>query len=250
MDVEVPATVEARPPLWKRILNFPLVSLVVAVTLLLAAGALGGWFNAVVPLRGTLFSTLLKASVSVLLAVAVYKLVIRHLGWRKRDDLHWTGAGLRDLFLGLAGGAGLFTAVVMVAAIMGVYRFTGSDSATEFLFALMITGFVPGVVEEILLRGTVFRLLEELGGTWIALAVSSLAFGLGHAANPNATLVLVLCMIAVEAGVLLGGAYMADAQPVVRHGAPRRRGTSPRAFIWGRAGVGAPLRARHGLRRG
>lgn len=204
MDVEVPATVEARPPLWKRILNFPLVSLVVAVTLLLAAGALGGWFNAVVPLRGTLFSTLLKASVSVLLAVAVYKLVIRHLGWRKRDDLHWTGAGLRDLFLGLAGGAGLFTAVVMVAAIMGVYRFTGSDSATEFLFALMITGFVPGVVEEILLRGTVFRFLEELGGTWIALAVSSLAFGLGHAANPNATLVSSLA-IALEAGCFSAG---------------------------------------------
>lgn len=208
MNIEAPVPVEAKPPLWRRIVDFPLVSLVIAVALLMGAGALGGWFNAVIPLRGTLFSTLLKAGFSVLLTVAVYKLVIRHLGMRKRDDLRWTGRGVRDLGIGLVGGAGLFAAVVLVAGLMGIYRYTGPDSATEFLFALLITGLVPGVVEEILLRGVLFRFLEELGGTWVALALSSLVFGLAHGANPNATLVSSLA-IALEAGVLLGGAYMA-----------------------------------------
>ena len=58
-----------------------------------------------------------------------------------------------------------------------------------------------------LFRGILFRFLEQFGGSWFALALTSALFGLGHILNPNASAFSSFA-IAVEAGVLLGGAYM------------------------------------------
>jgi membrane protease YdiL (CAAX protease family) len=62
-------------------------------------------------------------------------------------------------------------------------------------------------MEEILFRGILFRWIEEFAGSWAALAITSALFGLAHILNPNATWFSSLA-IAVEAGLLLGGAYM------------------------------------------
>ena len=62
-------------------------------------------------------------------------------------------------------------------------------------------------MEELLFRGILFRWIEEFGGSWAALMVTSVLFGLAHVINPNATWFSSFA-IAVEAGVLLGGAYM------------------------------------------
>jgi membrane protease YdiL (CAAX protease family) len=64
-----------------------------------------------------------------------------------------------------------------------------------------------GFYEELLLRGILFRIIERPLGTWISLTISALVFGAGHLANPGATL-FTSAAIAVEAGVLLAGAYM------------------------------------------
>ncbi len=49
-------------------------------------------------------------------------------------------------------------------------------------------------------------MVEDGLGTWVALAISAALFGLGHLANPNAT-VWSSIAIAIEAGLLLGMAY-------------------------------------------
>jgi hypothetical protein len=108
---------------------------------------------------------------------------------------------------GFAQGALVFSAIVGVAALLGVYQALGLSPAEDWLPLLVGTGLMAGVTEEILLRGIVFRWLEELGGSWVALALSALLFGFLHAGNPNATLISSLS-IALAAGVLLGGAYM------------------------------------------
>jgi membrane protease YdiL (CAAX protease family) len=64
-----------------------------------------------------------------------------------------------------------------------------------------------GVIEEILIRGIIFRILEEWLGSWIALLLSALIFGFIHIENEGAS-VLIAVSIAVEAGVLLGAAFM------------------------------------------
>jgi membrane protease YdiL (CAAX protease family) len=76
-----------------------------------------------------------------------------------------------------------------------------------FLLPALAMALSSGVFEELLFRGALFRIVEEWLGSWIALVVSSLVFGLTHLMNPQGTLEGAL-FIAVEAGVLLGAAVM------------------------------------------
>ncbi|MFY7860715.1 MAG: CPBP family intramembrane glutamic endopeptidase, partial [Chitinophagales bacterium] len=62
-------------------------------------------------------------------------------------------------------------------------------------------------IEEILIRGIIFRILEEWLGSWIALLISALIFGFMHIGNDGAS-AFVAIAIAVEAGILLGAAFI------------------------------------------
>lgn len=193
-------------PLWRRIVDFPLVAMLIAIALFAAAVAAAGILGKHIPPIGRSGMIAAHALLNIGLALAVYKLAIVHLGERPRDDLPLKGA-LRDLSLGLLAGALIFSAVVAVAAAAGVYRITGQGDASRLILALVGTALIPGFMEELLFRGILFRWIEEFGGSWVALVVTSGLFGLAHIFNPNATWFSSLA-IAVEAGVLLGGAYM------------------------------------------
>lgn len=196
-------------PLWKRILQFPLVALVLAFLVMIVAQGLaavasisaGKSLQELGDPRDVVFG--LAVTIFTVLA---YKLIVVRMGEQRRDDLPFD-ARARDALGGFAQGALVFSAIVGVAALLGTYQVLHLSPAEDWLPILIGTGLMAGVTEEILLRGIVFRWLEELGGSWIALALSSLLFGFLHAANPNATLVSSLA-IALAAGVLLGGAYM------------------------------------------
>ena len=64
-----------------------------------------------------------------------------------------------------------------------------------------------GLFEETLFRGVLFRHIEAMLGSWAALAVTSALFGAAHLGNPGASLFAAFA-IAVEAGILLGAAYL------------------------------------------
>lgn len=113
---------------------------------------------------------------------------------------------LRDLALGLALAAVLFSCVVLELWLGGYYRITAIHVTPDVATAALL--FVAAAVtEELLFRGVVFRLIEEWAGTWIGLLVSAVMFGALHAANPGATWVSTLA-IALEAGVLLAAAFI------------------------------------------
>ena len=195
-------------PLWRRIVDFPLVAMIIAVALLagtvwLAGNGIRQWPQWGIPdaSRG-----MIAGLIVVGLVIAVYKLAICKLGEQPRDDLRSEHAG-RDLALGLGGGALLFSVVTAIAALVGVYDIVGWGSTRSILYAAVMLGMIPGVVEEVLFRGILFRHFEDFGGTWFALALTSALFGVAHIFNDNATFFSSFA-IAVEAGILLGGAYM------------------------------------------
>jgi membrane protease YdiL (CAAX protease family) len=64
------------------------------------------------------------------------------------------------------------------------------------------------VVEELLFRGILFRVIEQRIGTWASLALTGLLFGAAHLFNANATL-WTASAIAIEAGFMLAAAYAA-----------------------------------------
>ena len=195
-------------PRWRRIVDFPLVAMLVGLALLVATTWLASVVIRQLPKMGTPPATrqMLLGLAVVGLVILVYKMAICKLGETPRDDLRGEHA-LRNLGLGLGGGALLFSLVTAVAALVGVYDIVGWGSTRSILYALVMIGIIPGVIEEVLFRGILFRHLEDFGGSWFALALTSALFGVAHIFNPNATLFSSFA-IAVEAGVLLGGAYM------------------------------------------
>lgn len=194
-------------PLWRRIADHPLVAMVLAlVALLTFAGFAGGVTQ--VALRGTPPDTMNMATsiASVIGMLIVYKSFIRHLGEHPRDDLSGAKA-VRATAAGIAIGFVLFSMIVALAALFGVYRIVGIGDASFLLVALITAGLFPAVAEELLFRGILFRWIEPFGGTWAALIISSALFGASHLQNPNASW-LAAVGIALEGGLLLGGAYM------------------------------------------
>jgi membrane protease YdiL (CAAX protease family) len=201
-------TAETAPaPLWKRIVNFPLVTMLIALALSVAVIALisigGGVLSEA--LGKQVFDPLVVVTVIAGLIV-LHKAVLRRLGERKHDDLPFAAAP-RDLALGAIGAALLFSAVVGVAALLGAYVIVGWGGLSGWVLVLFWAGFNAGFVEEFVFRGVLFRWIEEFGGSWAALLVTSGLFGLVHIGNDNATWFSSLT-IALVAGTLLGGAYM------------------------------------------
>ncbi|MFE2598497.1 CPBP family intramembrane glutamic endopeptidase [Streptomyces sp. NPDC059396] len=155
---------------------------------------------------GNSFWTLPLGVVIAALALWAYIRAVRFTERRSADELR-----VADARAGLVHGTGwgvlLFTVTIGVIALFGGYRTAGWGSFVGFLAVLGLMCAVA-VTEELLFRGVLFRIVEELAGTWGALAISAALFGLLHLINPNATFWGGLA-IAVEAGLMFGAAYAA-----------------------------------------
>ena len=102
-------------------------------------------------------------------------------------------------------GTALFSCAIVVLVAAGDYHVLRT-SPIGVVVAPLAFWISAAISEELIFRGFVFRIVQDLAGTWIALVVSAALFGLAHAMNPGSTLWSSLA-IALEAGVLLGLAY-------------------------------------------
>lgn len=107
---------------------------------------------------------------------------------------------------GLAIGAVLMLVCAGLLGLAGVYQVQGVNAGYSPWKAILVVGFGAGIIEEILFRGIAFRLLEDTFGTWAAIGVSGLCFGLIHLSNPHATWQGAIG-IALEAGLLFAALY-------------------------------------------
>ncbi len=150
-----------------------------------------------------------KAAAHVIaLAIAGFAIYVAHARFVERrgaTELSASGMG-RELGIGLLVGAGLYAACEVVLMALGIYRIDGLNPLSYMLPAIAMA-ISSSVFEELLFRGVLFLAVEKWFGSWVALGVSSLVFGLTHLVNPQATLEGAL-FIAVEAGILLGAAVM------------------------------------------
>ncbi|TYB62820.1 CPBP family intramembrane metalloprotease [Nonomuraea sp. PA05] len=191
----------------------------VAVAAVAFLGSLG-----VQAVQGNQLLVLILGVATAALAVFVYARVARRgtaeetppdatggmvRGWARRElppELAAKGA-TRAFGRGLLIGTGMFAAVILNIAFLGGYRIDGLGSLTA---AAGLVGFMAAaaVTEELLFRGILFRFVEQRTGTYPALVLTGLLFGLSHLFNPHATLWGALA-IAIEAGGMLAAAYAA-----------------------------------------
>ncbi|MEO7935023.1 MAG: type II CAAX endopeptidase family protein [Dokdonella sp.] len=147
------------------------------------------------------------AVLSVVLLLTIfggYACYVHCIERRKVSELDRRGA-VREFVPGLLLGAALFGATMLILSLCGVWTYTGLNEISAWVYPLF-TALLVAAVEETLVRGVLFRMLEEGLGTWIALGISALLFGAMHAFNPGASATGVIA-IALEAGILLGAAY-------------------------------------------
>lgn len=85
----------------------------------------------------------------------------------------------KELAIGAALGAGLYSLCIAILMLLGNYSVTGLNPLAVVVPGLAVT-IATGVYEELLFRGVWFRIAEQWLGTWAALAISSAVFGYVH----------------------------------------------------------------------
>lgn len=193
-----------RPGLVRRIVAFPLTLMIVEFLGIGIAASAGSFalLKIVTPRTPSYFLGGLTVAV---LAILIYLAARRWIEWRANDELPLEAFG-REVPLGLLIGAALFTLMTGIVALLGgfsVERINGMGA----LWAMLAMAVTSGTIEEILFRGILLRHIEAMLGTWAALAITSALFGLAHLSNPGASLFAAFA-IAMEAGILLGAAYL------------------------------------------
>lgn len=148
---------------------------------------------------------LLGACLGAAVALGGYLLLVGPLGGRPGLGLRGPGK-LTELLVGAAIGVALISLAVGVIALLGGYRVTGLSASPQLLVPLAM-GIGAAFIEEIVFRGVLLRVLEAWLGSWAALGITALVFGLIHFTNPDASFAAALALV-IEAGILLGAAYL------------------------------------------
>lgn len=188
-----------------KFLQFPIIRIILGfIVLVLIPGLFQLGTQALVG-RESLPGEVITVLVTTVAALLAYYGFVRLIERRSVSELSWPHA-LKELALGALLGGILFSTTIGILWVLGYYKVSSVSPSTEII-SWFITGVISGTLEELLIRGILFRILEESLGTWIALVISALIFGALHLANPNATLWAGLA-IAIEAGVMLAAAYV------------------------------------------
>jgi membrane protease YdiL (CAAX protease family) len=194
---------QARPGLARRILASPPARVLVLGFILLMMMGLNT--DVMTSYAGVPVKSVQHIVVLAIAGFAVYVGYAQFIEQRAASELALPGMG-RELGTGLLIGAGLYTACELVLMALGIYRIDGLNPV-GFMIPAVAMAISSSVFEELLFRGVLFRSVETWFGSWAALVVSSLVFGLTHLMNPQGTVEGAL-FIAVEAGILLAAAFM------------------------------------------
>jgi membrane protease YdiL (CAAX protease family) len=193
---------------WNRVRHWAPVRIICFVgTLVLVLIAINTAAQALIPPAALDVRPDLLAGKNLLVAVAMlgtYALLVRGLEHRRARELG-IRRGIGPLGIGLLVGAGLMGLVYLVLWALDLARF-GAGTGWHGIGVGLVSALAAAVFEELLLRAVLFRILEDVGGTTVAVILSAAIFGALHCANPGATLFSMVA-IAIEAGILLALAY-------------------------------------------
>lgn len=136
----------------------------------------------------------------------VFSYIIFFKKYDKRTVTEFASKGLaKNLIIGTSIGFILQSLTILVIYLNGSYSIVKINPISFILIPFTIM-FTVAIIEEILVRGIVFRIMEEKLGSYISLTISSILFGILHLANPHCTLISAICV--TTAGFLMGAAFI------------------------------------------
>lgn len=145
----------------------------------------------------------LVQAVGAAIVLGTYAVLVR-IGERRAASELSLRAAPADLVAGLAIGSLMFSSVMAILLGFNLYRFDYHGPAS--IWHALGLAAQSAVLEEVLVRGVVLRIMWRAFVPWAAFVLSALLFGAGHVGNPGATWFTTAC-IAIEAGVMLGAFY-------------------------------------------
>lgn len=132
----------------------------------------------------------IQGAVTLVMLPTLYYWIIRIVERRQVDELSVTGMD-KETFVGLTASAVMIGVSVMVLMAMGMYRVSGINPISSWVFPII---WVPMLAmgEELIFRGIIFRVCESRYGTLAALIISAVLFGGVHFFNEHASALMVL----------------------------------------------------------
>ena len=144
---------------------------------------------------------------STIAAVVTLFAFKKYLSWYVEDGESLSfGGKARMMGIGWAVSAVNFLAIIVCLFLCGYYRIVTVEFDVASQLSWLSLFLLVGVVEEVIFRGILFRLITDKWNIAVGLTTSSLLFGLAHLGNPGATLWAALA-IALASGWLFGMAY-------------------------------------------
>lgn len=199
---------KANKKIGSRILHFPLTKIVAGLIVCIGIVRVGQLLSQKV-LELTSFEkdwTKLIGGVFVaVLAIISYTFLFKFYEKRKISEFSKNNL-VKNLTIGIFLGVILQSLTILVIYLKGGYSVV-SVNPVLFIIPPLTLAFTSAIIEEILLRGIIFRISEEKLGSYLALAISAVLFGALHFANPNSSLIAAIGL-AIQAGLLLGAAYI------------------------------------------
>jgi uncharacterized protein len=196
----------APPSRARRIIAFPLTLMLLAILVFAVGSVIATVLIHQFPPHPNSPWLLANAAIVILCLLAAFWPFFLYVE-RAPTGLFEQRAWAKELLAGIAAGAIIFSIVVAASAALGNYQVTGGSGLESIWEPIAGWALIPGFTEELFFRGILFRYIEKATGSWIALALTSAAFGAVHLWNPGATWFSSVC-IAIEAGILLGAVYM------------------------------------------
>jgi len=142
-----------------------------------------------------------------------------------------------ELAIGLVIGAAMLSLAVAGLYLLGVYDISGPRAASPW--GTIAMAIESGVMEELIMRAIILRLLMRAFGIWPALVLQAALFGALHLANPNASPVAAAA-IAIEAGLMLAGFYLLTGRLWMSIGV-HAAWNFTQGWIWGASVSGIPV---------
>ena len=191
----------------QKILKSALVRILLGLIICLASVIIGQQIFLKIPgvsLLNTDVRNLLKGIFVSLLIIGSYWIFYGKYEKRVITELSFNKNGGK-LFAGILVGGGLQSLTILVIYLFGGFEIITVNPVSILIIPFTVA-FTIAIIEEVLLRGIIFRIAEEKWGSTIALIISGVIFGGLHLINPHVTLISVLCITVV--GVLLAASYM------------------------------------------
>jgi membrane protease YdiL (CAAX protease family) len=193
-----------RPTKWRWVRALLWLVALAVLTILAFNLAADAMFRLTALLTGEPFTTRAEAPTWTRFAAVVagsagmlgsYALAVRYVEQRSVPEL-----GLRHIAPDLVGGLTIGT--ILIAIIIAVQWAGGwvtiTVAQTTILAEPLKQAIQSGVIEEVLMRIIIFRLLWRVSGVIPALLMTALLFGGLHLSNPDATIFSAVCLIAGE----------------------------------------------------